>query len=901
MSIRITCPNPECERSLKLKDELAGKKIRCPDCHGAIRVPGRQDADDELVGRRLAHYEIISKIGSGGMGAVYRARNLSLNKIVALKILPPSLPEEDPSFVKRFIREAQSTAQLDHPNVVTVHYVGSEDDYHFIEMEYVDGRPLRDLLRDPDNITIAQATRITMDAAKALASAHDKGIIHRDVTPDNILITTDGKVKVADFGLASMGDDEERVRKGKVFGTPYYMSPEHCRGLESDARSDIYSLGATYYHLLTGEPPYYGERPETIVRMHVKAAVPSPQAIYEDIPDEVDKIVMKMMAKDPDDRYQSCDELIDDLEDEALAVASEESTRSMVSGESGDDDVEVVRHSPVANVFAGVAGALLAVLIAAAVFVYLNPFPTPVRPKSAPQTAPAKPPQAQAAESRPKPAAPAPEAKGPPATAKAEGPDKPEPKPKPAPPEKPEAEAPAQEAKPPEAAPPAKPTTPPLDTKAYASAVREIDKLVDNRKYDKALVRLKDLAEKMPPAGVHIAIKQDNIARLKKQWARLLSADLKGKPPIPMGSIVKKYGYAGTVIDIQDTGIAARSKVTTHIKWDRLSKAESLALIEKVLPPKDADTALGLAAFCMEGTEKLFGQAVQYLGAARGLGADVTSLIAELAFLRTLCPSTAPPPAPKDEAKPSAAKAAVQESPPPAKSAKKKGGEKKEAKKKEDGAVLRDLRKKFKRAVRYPFSSASHLAGMKVQLPPNPRFARGRNGKALIIEPKRSVEIPVAMPKNAGMIEFLVLLSGPKANFMLAAGSDSPPKTDGQRGGGAKPHKSAPIIVQVAGELRVSFQKTANGKPVQLQSKGDFPWEKWVRVSIYWGPDGHKLFINEKLAAEGEGKGLGSNLRSLSFANRIPGGGQKGQKPGQQPAADTLVVLNEVILYASMR
>lgn len=374
MSIRVKCPNPECQRRLKLKDSLAGRKVKCPECNGVIHVPGDGSQPDEIIGKKIAHYQILAKVSEGGMGAVYRARNLRLNKIVALKMLPPALHQQNPAFVKHFIREAQSTAQLEHPNVVTVHYVGSEDNHHFIEMEYVDGKTLRDLLHDPDNISVAQATRITIEAAKALAAAHSKGITHRDVKPDNIMITPDGKVKVADFGLAGLGEEgADRIRAGKVLGTPYYMSPEHCRGLKTDARSDIYSLGATYFHMLTGAPPFHGERPETIVRLHVTAAVPSPQAVKEEVPDKVDRIVRKMMAKKPEERYASCADLIEALESASKALALSPGAGKITAEDRDDDVVEVVSWVTVPNIIAALAAILLVAAIATLVFIFFNP------------------------------------------------------------------------------------------------------------------------------------------------------------------------------------------------------------------------------------------------------------------------------------------------------------------------------------------------------------------------------------------------------------------------------------------------------------------------------------------------------------------------------------------------
>ena len=342
MSIQVTCPNPECAKGLRLRDDLAGQKVKCPDCGGVIVVPGGTTVPDPLIGKSIAHYQILAKIGQGGMGSVYRARNLRLSKIVALKILPPSLTATDPAFVERFIREAQSTAQLDHPNVVTVHFVGSDAGHHFIEMQYVDGKTLAEILRDSERLSPSEATRIVIEAARALEAAHLKKIIHRDVKPDNIILTADGHVKVADFGLAALGSaGESAMAGGKVLGTPYFMSPEHCRGEATDARSDIYSLGATFYHALTGRPPFAGAPIQEVTKMQVSAILPRPREIVPDIPASVDDAVMRMLEKKPEKRYPSCTELIADLEKLHATL----SPAAAVS--AGIDEVEQYRGSPV--------------------------------------------------------------------------------------------------------------------------------------------------------------------------------------------------------------------------------------------------------------------------------------------------------------------------------------------------------------------------------------------------------------------------------------------------------------------------------------------------------------------------------------------------------------------------
>ncbi|MEW6358765.1 MAG: protein kinase, partial [Planctomycetota bacterium] len=323
MPVRFKCPNPKCDCDLTLKDEMSGKRVKCPRCGQILtetsdKSSGKSsdkssDNADPLIGKRLAHYLIVSKIGVGGMGAVYKAQNLRLNKTVALKIVAARLVKKDPSFLERFIREAQSAAQLEHPNVVTVHYVGNEGGHHFIEMQYIEGNTVARLFNEPDPITPLEATQITIEAAKGLAAAHKKGITHRDIKPENIMITREGDIKVADFGLAGVGDESARTADGLIMGTPSYMSPEQCRGDKMDKRSDIYSLGATYFHMLTNNPPYRGNTSKETIQLQINEPIPSVKELKPDLPVEVERVVTKMLAKDPAERYQTCDELLMDL------------------------------------------------------------------------------------------------------------------------------------------------------------------------------------------------------------------------------------------------------------------------------------------------------------------------------------------------------------------------------------------------------------------------------------------------------------------------------------------------------------------------------------------------------------------------------------------------------------
>jgi serine/threonine-protein kinase len=271
------------------------------------------------VGKRLAHYQILERVAVGGMGAIYRSRNLRLDKVVALKVLPQHLVEKDKSFAERFIREARYAAKLEHPNVVTIYSVDFQENHLFIEMQFVEGQSLRQWIKDKKRLSPADAMRVTLEVARAMAAAHAKGIVHRDIKPDNILLTREGQVKVTDFGIAGIADaGGETARPKLVMGTPHYMSPEQCRGDKVDPRSDIYSLGATFFHMLTGRFPFEGATAMAVVQKHVEAPLPSPRSIVPDIAESVCRIVAKMMAKDPGMRHQDCSELIADLK--AVAV-----------------------------------------------------------------------------------------------------------------------------------------------------------------------------------------------------------------------------------------------------------------------------------------------------------------------------------------------------------------------------------------------------------------------------------------------------------------------------------------------------------------------------------------------------------------------------------------------------
>jgi beta-lactam-binding protein with PASTA domain/tRNA A-37 threonylcarbamoyl transferase component Bud32 len=263
-----------------------------------------------LAGR----YEIDSVLGEGGMAKVFRGTDKVLGRTVAVKVLAPQYAK-DHQFVSRFRREAQAAAALNHPNVVSVYDTGSEDGIHWIVMEFVDGRTLKTVVREEGPVLPERAVEIAQAICLALATAHEKGLVHRDVKPANIMITPSGETKVMDFGIAraSAGADT-LTQTAAILGTAAYLSPEQAQGKPVDARSDIYAVGCVLYEMLTGHPPFEGDSPVAIAYKHVRETPTQPSRLNGDVPDELDAIVLKAMAKNPDNRYQTTREMAEDLQ-----------------------------------------------------------------------------------------------------------------------------------------------------------------------------------------------------------------------------------------------------------------------------------------------------------------------------------------------------------------------------------------------------------------------------------------------------------------------------------------------------------------------------------------------------------------------------------------------------------
>ena len=267
-----------------------------------------------MIGKVLGNrYEIVEKIGGGGMALVYKAKCRLLNRFVAVKILRPEFTNDE-EFVSKFKRESQAAASLSHPNIVNIYDVGNdEDDIYYIVMEYIKGKTLKQIIREKGALEPEAAIHIAKQIALALEHAHSNHIVHRDIKPHNILITEDGRVKVTDFGIARAVTSSTVTNTGNVIGSVHYFSPEQARGGYVDKKSDIYSLGVVLYEMITGQVPFDGESPISIALKHIHESVPLPSHLNKDIPKALEDIVLKALQKDQIKRYSSAEEMMEDL------------------------------------------------------------------------------------------------------------------------------------------------------------------------------------------------------------------------------------------------------------------------------------------------------------------------------------------------------------------------------------------------------------------------------------------------------------------------------------------------------------------------------------------------------------------------------------------------------------
>ncbi len=332
----LICPG--CATKYNASRLKEGRQYKCRKCGGTLEVPLLEEIEDlepdaeleeafdgeELIGQVLSGCKIVEKIGEGGMGVVYRGKHLTLDRDVAIKVLHKQLTNE--FYRNRFLAESRAAAKLTHPNVVQVFDAGQKSGYSYIVMEFVEGATAKQLLHARKRLSLAFVVRIVSEAARGLAAAHKIKLVHRDVKPENIMISFTGDTKVMDFGLAKDVDMQGDITKaGMLMGTPFYMAPEQfMNDAQVDHRADIYALGVTSYHMLIGRPPFLGDSPYKVMNAHLNEKYKPLRELDPDIPPELEAIIDKMLLKEPENRYQSMLQVAKSLQKVNLPSVSSE-------------------------------------------------------------------------------------------------------------------------------------------------------------------------------------------------------------------------------------------------------------------------------------------------------------------------------------------------------------------------------------------------------------------------------------------------------------------------------------------------------------------------------------------------------------------------------------------------
>ncbi|GFR37794.1 serine/threonine-protein kinase PrkC [Insulibacter thermoxylanivorax] len=290
-----------------------------------------------MIGSELGgRYEIVERIGGGGMAIVYKAYDTLLHRHVAVKVLREQFVHDE-EFIQRFRREARSAASLSHPNVVSIYDVGQDEDIHYIVMEYIEGGTLNDIIKERAPLQAEEAVKIASQICDALDHAHQNGIIHRDIKPHNILISKSGRIKVTDFGIARAAASSHITQTGAVLGSVHYFSPEHAKGVAQGEKSDIYSLGAVLYQMVTNRLPFAGDSPISVALKHLQEDFEEPRSINPLLPQSLENIILKALRKRPEERYESARAMLEDLE---TCLLPERRDERKVFYEPEDDDDE---------------------------------------------------------------------------------------------------------------------------------------------------------------------------------------------------------------------------------------------------------------------------------------------------------------------------------------------------------------------------------------------------------------------------------------------------------------------------------------------------------------------------------------------------------------------------------